>query len=344
MPRFTGKNGELRIYDSTSGADLSQAGPIEVQVQNYNSASFVDDTADALSASGSTLQFWTAADGLLYVGAEFPFNVLKIDLTVFASADGGALDVEYYNGSSWANVSDLVDGTASGGNTMQSDGLVKWTEPSDWTANDPPTAGQNLYYVRLGFTSQPGTPPTAELVSPISGQYYKVLFVGMDFNGPIDRARPEQNIALDRGNLNSNAFYYQGPDDPIYEPLDITFSAMVDEAVNRQELLLAIQCGAVATTEWPDAGVSTKGDTQNNGATDNPIFTDSSMKAVNVQIRWLGDSTDWLLTYNEVYFPPEQQQIQESEDPLVMSLTGKVYGTILVDDASGTKIFGNLLT
>ena len=158
--------------------------------------------------------------------------------------------------------------------------------------------------------------------------YYVVDFVQMDLTGPLGRGRPDENLNLDRGNLTTAAFYHQGPDDPILEPLDLSFSALIDEAVNRQDLLDALQCGTVGGDSW----TTTKGDsslTSGSGASvATPSFADSLKKCVDCEVIWTGTTVDIGYRWQEIYFPPESITLTESADVLVLAASGQCYGAI----------------
>jgi hypothetical protein len=151
------------------GRDFSIGAPKEVHVAKFVSpATFSDDTSILLDPAAGTVAILEDNADFVYVGLKNRFNKITVDLTVLASADGGALVVEYWNGTAWVPVAGLSDGTAVGANTMRVDGDVSFTMPSAtaWKKNDPPTTGTNLFYVRMAITNTPATAPTVELVEP----------------------------------------------------------------------------------------------------------------------------------------------------------------------------------
>ena len=337
MPTYYGKNGRLRLYDSTKGRDLSQSAPIEVRVLTESGAVFTNITANALDpASGTNTILPNNADHV-YVGNKFPFSRIAIDVSTPASADGGAMVVEYWNGTTWAAVSGLSDTTKVGVNTLRQDGDITWEVPDDWVANDDPGAGTSLYYIRIRTTNNTATDAVVQLLEPASGQYYEVVFEQMNLTAPEGHNRPEEIIRMNRGRLDSNAHYIQGLDDPIVEPMQITFSAWLDSVFNKTALPKALSCENAGIPTWSKVGISTKGDTTlPAGLTGNliplPLFTDPTKKAVCIQAKWddvTGSSV--MREYNEVHIPSGGVRITEAPDAVTLELTGGIYGSIKDD-------------
>lgn len=95
----------------------------------------VDYSEDAQDASTSTTvdvsSLSTLANGdFLLVGSHLPFRGVYIDVYGTNSAGTAALDVAYWNGVAWADITD-TDGTFST-RVFAQDGLVYWTVPSAW--------------------------------------------------------------------------------------------------------------------------------------------------------------------------------------------------------------------
>jgi hypothetical protein len=335
---YIGKSGTLRIFDSTKGRDLSQTGPKEVHIANQVVAAHNDITANMLNPSSGTNTILAVNTDRVYVGQLFPFSKIDIDLTGLASADGGALVCEYWNGSTWVSVANLIDGTAVGGNTMRQDGAIQFDVPTDWVVNDVPVTGTNLYYVRFRTTNSTATDAIAQLIEPSSGQYFEVAFVNMDFKSPMGRPRPEEMVRMNRGKLDTNAHYVQGLDDPSVEPVDLSFSAMLDSLVNKTALFQALACGNPATTTWAKTGISTKTDSQvpaglDGALVNTPPFTDTSKKAVCIQVMWEAGAVTLREFHecNEVYVRPEDISISEAPDGVMVNVTGAIYGSIRSD-------------
>lgn len=155
--------------------------------------------------------------------------------------------------------------------------------------------------------------------------YFKVVFAQSDPQMPANRARPEQRLILDRGRASTDMKYSKGNDEPVFAPLEFTFSARVDEDVNRQNLWQALICGTLGSHNW----VTTKGTTQLEGVTLPGFDNDNPMQTVNVELLYTGVTTNWGRRLAEVFFPPEQILFGPAdEDGLPMSATGRIYGAI----------------
>lgn len=334
---FYGKNGRLRLYDSTKGRDLSQSGPKEVHISNEVSSVHNNITANMLDPNAGTNTILAVASDHVYVGNLFPFSRITVDLSSLASADGGALVLQYWNGSTWVAVGNLVDGTAVGGNTMRQDGVISFDDPANWAINDVPAAGTNLFYIRMHSTSNFGTDPVAQLIEPSSGQFYEVVFAAMNLTAPEGRNRPEEMIRLNRGRLDSAGHYIQGLDDPIVEPMPLSFAALLDSIYNKAALAKVLACQNAGITTWPKVGISTKTDTQipaglTGTLVSTPAFTDPSKKAICVQAVWDDLNGERVFReYNECHIPSGSVTLTEAPDSVTLQLEGGIYGSIRDD-------------
>lgn len=92
----------------------------------------------------------TVADSL-YIGFHGKFAARFIQIGTVANALTSTLSVEYWNGSAWAAVDDLIDQTSVGGKTLARSGFISWVNKADWKASiradiDPDVS---LFWVRL---------------------------------------------------------------------------------------------------------------------------------------------------------------------------------------------------
>jgi hypothetical protein len=335
---FYGKNGACRIYDSTRGRDLSQSAPKEIHVTTEVGGVHTDQTANALNPSAGTFTILALAANHVYIGNKFKFGKVTLDLLSIASADGGLLVVEYWNGTTWVPVTNLVDGTAVSGNTMRQDGSISFLEPADWATNDVPATGTALYYIRMNTTANTATDAVAELVEVSSGQYYEVVFHQMNLTAPEGNARPEEIPRMNRMQLDANTHYIQGTDEVILQPPpQLTFSAWLDSVHNKTALAQALACGNPNIATWNKPGISTKTDTKlPAGLTgteyNTPLFTDPTKKAVCVQAKWDDLAGSGIMReYNEVYIPSGSVTLNEAPDSVTLQLTGGIYGSVKSD-------------
>ncbi len=153
--------------------------------------------------------------------------------------------------------------------------------------------------------------------------YLALAFEKGDFSGPLGAPKTEEILKLHRGNMDANAGYVEGSDEKIMEPQEITLTAILEDSGQAKYLLDLLFGNTVNSNTL----ITTKGDTQRDGANANPAFADSSKKTFNVEILFDG-ATDILFQYNEVLFLLEEQSISESGEEVTIALKGKVYGTI----------------
>lgn len=338
MALFIGKRGVMRLFDSSKGRDLSQSGPKEVHISNLVSAVHNDITANMLNPTSGTATILAVNTDYVYVGQIFGFSRIQIDINTLASADGGVLVCEYWDGSAWTAVTNLLDGTEVGGHTMRQDGHIEFDIPSDWAKNDVPSTGTTLFYVRFRATNNTATDAIVELIEPNSGQFYEVVFEGMDLAAPEGKPRPEETPRLNRGILDTNAHHTQGLDDAIFVAQTLSFSAMLDSSVNKTALREALQCGNPASKHWVLTGISTKGDSKLPAGLDGtlintPTFTDTNKKTVCMQVMF-DDATvgarGWR-EYPELFFDLVAIQLAEAPDGVAMRVTGSLFSNVWSD-------------
>jgi hypothetical protein len=163
-------------------------------------------------------------------------------------------------------------------------------------------------------------------------KYIEILFADANLSGPMGRPQTEELLILDRGLLDSNAHYVEGGDAPRLEPLTLTFSCRSADTKNTQ-LLLQMAAGVtdhlvVGGTTYQINSRKGKGIALYGFTTAAPNFKDTAFKMCwMVETLWSGTS-DWGMRWDEVYFPPDQQTITESEDSLTLTLNGMVYGGV----------------
>ena len=74
-----------------------------------------------------------------------------------------------------------------------------------------------------------------DTVSGSTRYYMEVLFCEMDFSMPSSyRPRTDETLIMDRGNMDTNAHYIEGNDDPIYAPLTLSFSCRLADTINSE--------------------------------------------------------------------------------------------------------------
>jgi hypothetical protein len=119
-----------------------------------------DVTTEAASRYGTGFQCLGATDDYIYIGHASTFGALTVYMQIFAI--GLSLELEYWNGSAWAVISDTV--VTDDTNAFQRDGKLSWDVPSDWAT----TAYQTVtaYWLRISTTAAPTQSPTFYSIVP----------------------------------------------------------------------------------------------------------------------------------------------------------------------------------
>lgn len=342
--KLTGRNGVLRINDGQS--EPMSGYPIPGQAVNmmrFTSPATYDDITTSVylyDAAGSVIL--GDADDIMYVGCGVKFARVQYAKTVVQNygAGTGALIAKYWNGTAWATLEGVVDGTASGGACFAQAGYISFKIPRNWASNassNVPSLTASRYYISLQTTTDPATDPGADLLCPCGEQYYEVAFATMDFSGPLGRKLQDEILVLDRNTMSAKGHYIKSADDPLYEPIPISFSCMIDDTYNKTAIMEALACGNPASVAWDTTGNSSKGATKNDGVYNNPAFADTNKKCVNIQILWSGATYGIGMAFYECYFPEDEITIAESEDAITLSASGGCYGVIETINGFGNR-------
>lgn len=344
--KLTGRNGVLRIMDGA--AILHGVAPLDgltVDVVAWDGASTwtnitANVTADDTNYANNFLPDSSAA---VFIGSTSKFAMfrfLKGGGADYASG-AGAMILKYFNGSDFnSSVSGKGDGSAVGGNCLAQDGYVGFIVPRNWGlgANAYNAAlDADKYYIMVQTTSSSSPDADADVLCPCLSQYFEVAFASMDFSGPMGRQLQEEILVLDRNTMSAKGHYIKSADDPLYEPIPISFSAMIDDTYNKDAIMEALACGTPGSTYWTGAGTTSKGTTKNNGVHYNPGFADTNKKCVNAQILWSGATYGIGMAFYECYFPADEITIAESEDAITLSANGGCYGVIETINGFGNR-------
>ena len=181
-----------------------------------------------------------------------------------------------------------------------------------------------------------------------AGRYfYQVAFCDMNFSGPLNKPRPDEIVSLDRGMLNSYAHHIQGPDNPIIENVQITFTCSMDDQINKRQLVKALgnpersqwtfsgfTCGVstvLSTITWANVNGTTVLFNGYGSLVSTPPPFDPQQDRVNVCVLWNGSvpgTNDEGFQYSEVWFPAGQTRVVESENAVSLNVTGFCYGPV----------------
>jgi hypothetical protein len=106
-----------------------------------------------------------ATEDYLYIAKYYPFNNFFVKVSS-ANAVSSTLAIQYYDGTTWRDAVDILDGTASGGKTLARSGVVQfspnrnynWNKVEDTTNNNAPdelsgVTIYNCYWLRIRWSA-----------------------------------------------------------------------------------------------------------------------------------------------------------------------------------------------
>lgn len=133
--------GRPRLRDHTS---------IKFQHTTDAGVSYTDSSASVIDNNSATVatlnSLDTAANGdWVVIGGPQPFSGVAIDV-VLTNSNAVAATLEYWNGSAWTALSNVVDGTMPSATTFVQDGQITWAIPTDWAQST--INGITAYWVR----------------------------------------------------------------------------------------------------------------------------------------------------------------------------------------------------
>lgn len=88
-----------------------------------------------------------------YIGYVLQFSAVEIEINGnYPNENTETMVVEYWNGTDWATISGLVDGTDESGVPLNHKGKITWTMPTDWKMCRPLSHQYPLgYYISISF-------------------------------------------------------------------------------------------------------------------------------------------------------------------------------------------------
>jgi hypothetical protein len=155
--------------------------------------------------------------------------------------------------------------------------------------------------------------------------YFELCLDNGDFSAPLESPEHERTLVLSRGKFTSCSHYINGNDVAPLEPVDISFTVMVNDSAKFGYLLDWLE----GNTVNGNTIVTTKGLHERLNLDSALLsFRDSTKKTCNIQYHITGDSETTCRVYNEVYFDLGALTMTEAEDGVNLTLAGKCYGTI----------------
>lgn len=111
------------------------------------------ETTALSSLNSAGLDFVLLTSQFFYIGFHGKFASRHFQMSV-VNANASALTLEYWNGSAWTAVDDLLDQTSLGGKAFAQSGFISWENKADWTkkAQAGIDLDIELYWVRLSVS------------------------------------------------------------------------------------------------------------------------------------------------------------------------------------------------
>lgn len=129
----------------------------------YNGSTYTDDTTEAGTDNGTQFALMEDTSSYLYIGHSTTYSGFAFAFQTRGS--GYTLEFQYWNGSSWTDLTysgnTFVDNTSD----FESDGLVNFSIPGDW-ATTTVNAVASKYWIRIRTTATPVTVAYAYSVRP----------------------------------------------------------------------------------------------------------------------------------------------------------------------------------
>jgi len=117
--------------------------------------------------AGSAVIDYTATEDAIYIGSELPFNSLFFNATA-VNAETASVVVQYWNGTEWKTMVDILDETKASGATLAQAGHMTWTTDKNegWAKEDTVNSNgdeaitglgditiYDLYWVKITFSA-----------------------------------------------------------------------------------------------------------------------------------------------------------------------------------------------
>lgn len=151
-----GATTDLTQIELASLSEASSAISTSVRKTVDNGATYTDYTSavgdDNLATYADLSGLSTLANGdWLLVGADAIFRQILVHVAPNVNTNPSALTVQYWNGTTWRSVKNMVDGTSAISLTFGQDGTISFDFPDDWAV----TTFDNVaaFYVRLSVSA-----------------------------------------------------------------------------------------------------------------------------------------------------------------------------------------------
>lgn len=172
--------------------------------------------------------------------------------------------------------------------------------------------------------------------------YLEILFTNADLSGPMGRPQEREELIVDFLDTADDARYVMQGIEHRLTPLSLTFSCRSADTTHSQllhQLLAGEQVLAVGGISYTMHSRKGKGTSITGISYALPSFDDTYKNAYMVEVLYSGSSA-YGYRWDEVYFPPEAQRVDEAGAFLSLVITGQVYGgvTRITAFTSATKL------
>ncbi|MBI5044643.1 MAG: hypothetical protein HZC02_01845 [Candidatus Levybacteria bacterium] len=153
-------NAAANDWDSTSGT-VAVSNDSFAQVWQVDNTTFVDQSSGANDATNANWTVFPASEDTsdyVAMGYRQKFKKVIFDYANGTAGVGGTVTWQYWNGSTWAALSGVSDGTTGFTATVGDGKVLTFTVPSDWAATSL-NGSQNLYYIRALVSGTYSTNP-----------------------------------------------------------------------------------------------------------------------------------------------------------------------------------------
>ncbi len=156
-------NASANDWDSTSGTVAVSNAAIS-QVWQVDNTTFVDESTDANSAGNGDWQVFPASEDTsdyCAIGYSQKFKKVIFDYANGTAGVGGSVTWQYWNGSTWAALSGVSDGTTGFTASVGDGKVLTFTVPTDWAATSL-NGSQSLFYIRALVAGAYSTNPVLD--------------------------------------------------------------------------------------------------------------------------------------------------------------------------------------
>lgn len=154
------------ILVENRGLATSETATAFSKVLLYDGSSYIDNTTEAGTETGTKFDLMSATDEYLYLGSSSKFYGAKFEF--FARGSSYDLKFEYYNGSSWVELNSSGYNLEDNTNDFLGDGSVSWSDAVDTDWATVAVNGSTLYWIRISTTEIPAVVASAYYIIPSS--------------------------------------------------------------------------------------------------------------------------------------------------------------------------------